>query len=563
MRKRIVVTGLGMVSPLGSNVEVSWRRLVSGDSGIVRMEECIGLESLAVILGVRPMITPNYDTFNRFEIRLYGDLFHSFTETMTNLADEQVSSFCKEHALSDKFALWIAKYVKQLQRIFSGMNMFEYLKRCVTGDWANSGHNIAKFRLSHFRINEYLKWFNTNDPRIYENDSHDNIAYGIASIAIEWLRRKWCSNMNYGDVHTCAATDLIGIDDQFSPYFTKWKNKVDRFVVYAMQASTEALENSKLLYYDDLVRERVGVVIGSGIGGVRVVEENVYNLLTGKKSSPFFIPACLINLASGHVAIEHKLFGPIDANVTACASGGHSIINALRCIELDEADVVVAGGAESSLCTPAISGFAVMRALSRNQDPSKASRPWDKDRDGFVIGEGAGIVVLETLEHAQKRGAKILAEVINYGTSSDAYHISAPSPDASGATRAIMKAVRGNVDKVQYINAHGTSTSIGDIMEIKALRNVFPALENIPISSNKSAIGHMLGASASTEFIFTIKSLHDSYAPPTLNLDNPADECAGLNMVPHVAQKVDIYYALTNSFGFGGANMSILLKRWN
>jgi 3-oxoacyl-[acyl-carrier-protein] synthase II len=282
--------------------------------------------------------------------------------------------------------------------------------------------------------------------------------------------------------------------------------------------------------------------------------------------SPFFIPACLINLASGHVSIRYGFKGPNHAVVTACSTGAHALGDAARIIMWDDADVMVAGGSEAAVCRLGMAGFAAARALSTafNDQPHKASRPWDKDRDGFVMGEGSGIVVLEELEHAKARGAKIYAEVIGYGMSGDAYHITAPAEDGNGAFRAMRNAVKRagiSADEIDYINAHGTSTPLGDEIELGAVKRMFGAHSyGLAMSSTKSAIGHLLGAAGSVEAIFSILAIRDGVVPPTLNLDHPSDGC-DLNLVPHQAQERQVRYALSNSFGFGGTNVSLVFAR--
>jgi len=285
--------------------------------------------------------------------------------------------------------------------------------------------------------------------------------------------------------------------------------------------------------------------------------------------SPFFIPASLINLVSGHVSIRYGFQGPNHAVVTACSTGAHAIGDAARLIGLDDADVMVAGGTEAAVCRLGMAGFAASRALSVafNDTPEKASRPWDQDRDGFVMGEGAGIVVLEEIEHAKKRGAKIYAEVVGYGMSGDAYHITAPSSDGRGAYRAMAAALkRAEIDpsEVDYINAHGTSTPLGDVIELGAVRRLFGAhAGKLSMSSTKSAIGHLLGAAGAAEAIYSILAIQNGVVPPTLNLDNPAPECEGVDLVPHQAKERTVDVVLSNSFGFGGTNASLVLARVN
>jgi 3-oxoacyl-[acyl-carrier-protein] synthase II len=353
-------------------------------------------------------------------------------------------------------------------------------------------------------------------------------------------------------------------DDWMEP---KEQRKVDDFIVYAMAAATQALTDAGWRADSTARQERTGVLIGAGIGGLNGIAETSILLKERgpRRVSPFFIPGRLINLASGYVSIKHGLKGPNHAVVTACSTGAHAIGDAARLIAFDDADVMVAGGAESPICRLAIAGFAACRALCTtfNDQPQKASRPYDKDRDGFVMGEGAGIVVLEELEHAKARGARIYAEVIGYGLSGDAYHITAPSEDGDGAYRAMQMALRRaevGPSEVQYVNAHGTST-MGDEIELAAVERLFGnAAGGLAMSSTKSAIGHLLGAAGAVEAIFSVLAIRDNIAPPTLNLDNPS-VATPINLVPHRAQRMPIDTALSNSFGFGGTNASLLLRR--
>ncbi|HEX2335783.1 MAG TPA: beta-ketoacyl-ACP synthase II [Hyphomicrobiaceae bacterium] len=353
-------------------------------------------------------------------------------------------------------------------------------------------------------------------------------------------------------------------DDWMEP---KEQRKVDDFIVYGMAAATQALADAGWRADTTNKQERTGVLIGAGIGGLNGIAETAILLKEKgpRRVSPFFIPGRLINLASGYVSIKHGLKGPNHAVVTACSTGAHAIGDAARLIALDDADVMVAGGAESPICRLAIAGFAACRALCTtfNDQPQKASRPYDRDRDGFVMGEGAGIVVLEELEHAKARGARIYAEVIGYGLSGDAYHITAPSDDGDGAFRSMRMALKRadvEVSDVQYINAHGTST-MGDEIELAAVERLFGnAAGKLAMSSTKSATGHLLGAAGAVEAIFSVLAIRDNVAPPTLNLDNPSVATA-VNLVPHKAQARRIDTALSNSFGFGGTNASLLLRR--
>jgi 3-oxoacyl-[acyl-carrier-protein] synthase II len=347
----------------------------------------------------------------------------------------------------------------------------------------------------------------------------------------------------------------------------KEQRKVDDFIVYAMAAAEQALKDADFEAKTPDQQERTGVLIGSGIGGLSGIAETAL-LLKDKgprRVSPFFIPGRLINLASGYVSIRHGLKGPNHAVVTACSTGAHAIGDAARLIMLGDADVMVAGGAESPICRIAMAGFAACRALATtfNDQPTKASRPYDKDRDGFVMGEGAGIVVLESLEHAKARGARIYAEVIGYGLTGDAYHITAPSEDGDGAYRCMRAAVKRagiTVDQIDYVNAHGTST-MGDEIELAAVERLFGnSAGALALSSTKSAVGHLLGAAGAVEAIFSILAMRDNIAPPTLNLDNPSVSTP-IDLVPHTPKKRPINTVLSNSFGFGGTNASLVMRR--
>jgi 3-oxoacyl-[acyl-carrier-protein] synthase II len=359
-----------------------------------------------------------------------------------------------------------------------------------------------------------------------------------------------------------TASGLFNADDWMAP---KDQRKVEPFIVYAMAAAVQAVEDSGWKPTDEEPRERTGVMIGSGIGGLDGIASTALVLQEKgpRRVSPFFIPACLINLASGHVSIRYGFKGPNHSVVTACSTGAHAIGDASRLIGLGDADVMVAGGAEAAVCRIGLAGFAAARALSTafNDDPPAASRPWDKDRDGFVMGEGAGIVVLEELEHAKRRGAKIYAEVIGYGMSGDAYHITAPAPDGNGGYRAMRGALKSAAlepNQIDYDNAHGTSTPLGDEIELGAVKRLFgEAAYKLSMSSTKSAIGHLLGAAGSVEAIFSILAMRDGVVPPTRNLDNPSDGC-DIDLVPHKAKERPVKYALSNSFGFGGTNASLV-----
>jgi 3-oxoacyl-[acyl-carrier-protein] synthase II len=351
----------------------------------------------------------------------------------------------------------------------------------------------------------------------------------------------------------------------------KEQRKVDRFIVYGVAAAQEAIEDAGWQPDDEEELERTGVMIGSGIGGLETICEGAVTVHERgpRRLSPFFIPAALINLVSGQVSIRYGFKGPNHAVVTACSTGAHAIGDAARLIALDDADVMIAGGAEAAVGRIGIAGFCASRALSTsyNDTPTRASRPWDKGRDGFVMGEGAGVVVLEELEHARKRGAPIYAEVTGYGMSGDAYHITAPPDDGNGGYRAMRAALRRagmEPGEVDYINAHGTSTPLGDVIELGAVRKLFgPAAEELCMSSTKSAIGHLLGAAGAVEAIFCTLAIRNGVVPPTLNLDEPADEANGVNLVPHQAQERPVRHALSNSFGFGGTNASLILSRFD
>ncbi len=362
-----------------------------------------------------------------------------------------------------------------------------------------------------------------------------------------------------------------GSDGTFNPddwMEKKTQRKVDPFILYAVAAARQALDDAgyKAETYEQQCRS--GVLIGSGIGGLIGIAET--SLLLKEKGprrvSPFFIPGRLINLAGGYVSIEHQFKGPNHAVVTACSTGTHAIGDAARLIAFGDADVMIAGGSESPICRIALAGFGQAKALSTsfNDRPQQASRPYDKDRDGFIMGEGAGIVVLEELEHARNRGAKIYGEVIGYGLSGDAYHITAPAPDGDGAYRCMAAAVkRAGIDpaEIDYVNAHGTSTPMGDELELKAVERLFgDAAGKVAMSSTKSAIGHLLGAAGAVEAVFSILAMRDNIAPPTLNLDNPSVETP-IDLVPHKAKPREINMVLSNSFGFGGTNASLIIKK--
>jgi len=358
--------------------------------------------------------------------------------------------------------------------------------------------------------------------------------------------------------------------DSFNPEKTmspKEQRRVDEFILYAMAAADEAIADSGWtpVAYED--RIRTGVLIGSGIGGLKAIADTAIELHEKgpRRVSPFFIPSALINLAAGQVSIKHGFKGPNHAVVTACATGAHAIGDSVRLIQWGDADVMVAGGAEASICRIGYAGFIACRAMSTNfnDTPTKASRPYDKDRDGFVMGEGAGVVVLEEYEHAQKRGAKIYAEVIGYGLTGDAFHITSPDETGDGGERAMRTALqRSGLDasEIDYVNAHGTSTPAGDEIEVRAVARVLGnAAATTHLSSTKSAIGHLLGAAGSVEAIFCVLAIRDGVIPPTLNLDNPSFD-SPINLTPHKAVKKKVRAALSNSFGFGGTNAALVLK---
>ncbi len=361
-----------------------------------------------------------------------------------------------------------------------------------------------------------------------------------------------------------GSDGTFNADDWMEP---KEQRKVDDFIIYSIAAAEQAIQDSgwKAETYEDEIR--AGVLVGSGIGGLQGIEKT--SLLLAEKGprrvSPFFIPGRLINLTSGHISIRHKLKGPNSSVVTACSTGAHAIGDASRLIALGDADVMVAGGSESPVCRIAIAGFAACKALSTgyNDDPKKASRPYDTGRDGFVMGEGAGVVVLEEYEHAKARGAKIYGEIIGYGMSGDAYHITAPSEDGDGAYRCMEAALKRagiTASDLDYVNAHGTSTPMGDEIELRAIERLLgDAGGDLMMSSTKSAIGHLLGAAGAVEAIFSTLAIRDNIAPPTLNLDNPSVETS-IDLVPNEAKKKEINTVLSNSFGFGGTNASLVIR---
>ncbi len=388
------------------------------------------------------------------------------------------------------------------------------------------------------------------------------------------------SSFDVSDLSSQIAGQIHSIDEStdsetstlFNPlnYVTsKELNKIDKFILYAIAASSEAIQDSGLdNNLSDEEKESFGVIIGSGIGGLPAIYNTSVKLKEygARRVSPFFIPSSLINLASGQVSIKFGLKGPNHAVVTACASGTHAIGDAARIIKTGEATMMLAGGTESAVCRLGVAGFAAARALSThyNDSPTEASRPWDKDRDGFIISEGSGILVLEELEHAKRRKAKIYGEIIGYGMSGDAYHITAPSPDGDGAFRAMKNAIVSaqiNPEQIDYVNAHGTSTPAGDIGELRATERVLGNNSKASMSSTKSSIGHLLGAAGAVEAIFTLLSIRDQVAPATLNLNNAEDSF--LDLVPLTPKQRLINYALSNSFGFGGTNASLVFKKFH
>jgi len=381
---------------------------------------------------------------------------------------------------------------------------------------------------------------------------------GIQSFDVSDLPAKIAGVLPPGE----TSEGRFNADDWMLP---KDQRKVDPFILYAMAAATQAVEDAGWTPDDEAELDRTGVMIGSGIGGLQGIYEGSITLHERgpRRISPFFIPSSLINLASGQVSIKYGFRGPNHAVVTACSTGAHAIGDASRLIGYGDADVMVAGGAEAAVCRIGIAGFAAARALSTkfNDEPQRASRPWDKARDGFVMGEGAGVVVLEELEHAKARGAKIYAEVVGYGLSGDAHHITAPAEDGNGGFRAMQNALNSaglNVEDIDYVNAHGTSTPLGDEIEVGAIKRLFgDHAYKLSMSSTKSAIGHLLGAAGSVEAIFSIMALNTGIVPPTLNLDDPSEGC-DIDLVPKQAKERPVAYALSNSFGFGGTNASLI-----
>ncbi|MCB1450129.1 MAG: beta-ketoacyl-ACP synthase II [Nitratireductor sp.] len=386
-----------------------------------------------------------------------------------------------------------------------------------------------------------------------------NAAATLTGFEISDLAAQIGCQIPFGD----GSEGTFNPDDWMEP---KEQRKVDPFIVYAMAAATQALNDAGWHPETEEDRCATGTMIGSGIGGIAGIAETAITLQERgpRRVSPFFIPGRLINLASGHVSIRHGLKGPNHSVVTACSTGAHAIGDASRLIMFGDADVMVAGGTESPISRISIAGFAACKALStqNNANPQKASRPYDADRDGFVMGEGAGVVVLEEYEHAKARGAKIYAEVVGYGLSGDAYHITAPAEDGDGAFRCMKSALRNakmDVSELDYVNAHGTST-MADTIELGAVERLLGNhASNVSMSSTKSAIGHLLGAAGAAEAIFSILSIRDQIVPPTLNLDNPERDTP-IDLVPHKARKRAVSAALSNSFGFGGTNASLIVR---
>lgn len=390
------------------------------------------------------------------------------------------------------------------------------------------------------------------------NETWQNILAGVSGVSVidefdttDYSTRIWAKVKNFN------IEDYVPIKDA---------RKMDVFTQYGVAASDEAMLDSGLVI-DETLSRRVGVAVGAGIGGIQTITNNQDKLVSGgpRKVSPFFIPAGIINMVAGQISIKHNLKGPNISVVTACTTGTHNIGLAGRIIAYGDADVMLCGGAEMTTTPLCLAGFSAVRSLSkRNDEPKKASRPWDKDRDGFVMGEGAGVLVLEEYEHAKARGAKIYAELVGFGMSGDAYHITSPDEDADGASRSMEAAIHDadiDPEQVDYINAHGTSTYLNDLNETKAIKRVFKKhAYDLAVSSTKSMTGHLLGAAGAVEAIISILAIRDQIAPPTINLDNP-DEGCDLNYVAHTSQKRTINYVLSNSLGFGGTNGSLLFKR--
>ena len=382
----------------------------------------------------------------------------------------------------------------------------------------------------------------------------------IQSFDISDLPAKIAGQVPVGE----TAEGLFNADDWMTP---KDQRRMDDFIAYGLTAAIQAVADSGWTAETEEDQVRTGVMIGSGIGGLNEIAKNAVLVESGniRRVSPFFIPASLINLVSGHVSIKFGFKGPNHSVVTACSTGAHAIGDAARLIMLDDANVMIAGGAEAAVCRLGMAGFCAARALSTsfNDTPQMASRPWDKDRDGFVMGDGAGALVLEELKHAKARGANIMAEVVGFGLSGDAHHITAPAEDGNGAQRcmeAALKRAGVNPEDIDYINAHGTSTPLGDEIELATVERVFGDHSNgLSMSSTKSAIGHLLGAAGAVESIFSILAMRDGVVPPTLNLDNPSVD-SDIDLVPHQAKEHPVKTVLSNSFGFGGTNASLVFK---
>jgi 3-oxoacyl-[acyl-carrier-protein] synthase II len=367
--------------------------------------------------------------------------------------------------------------------------------------------------------------------------------------------------------HACQIAAEVKNFDPLNFIEKKEVKKMGRFIHLALAAAEEAMQTSGLKVTPQNA-ETIGVHIGSGIGGFDIIEREHTNLMEGgpRKISPFFIPAAIVNLAAGHVSMRFGAKGPNEATATACTTSAHSIGDSFRIIQHRDADVMIAGGSEAAITPMGVGGFAAMRALStRNDEPEKASRPWDRDRDGFVIGEGAGILILEELEHARARGAKPIAEIVGYGMSGDAYHITQPAPEHEGGFRVMKNAARDakvNSPDIGYVNAHGTSTPIGDTLEAHAIRKFFGD-QKIAVSSTKSMTGHLLGGAGGLEAGITVLALRDQILPPTINLENQDPGTGNMDFVPNHARKVSsLEYAMSNSFGFGGTNGALLFKKW-
>jgi 3-oxoacyl-[acyl-carrier-protein] synthase II len=367
--------------------------------------------------------------------------------------------------------------------------------------------------------------------------------------------------------HACQIAAEVHNFDPLNFIEKKEVKKMGRFIHFALAAAEEAVKMSGLKVTPENA-ENIGVHIGSGIGGFDIIEREHTNLMEGgpRKISPFFIPAAIVNLAAGHVSMRFGAKGPNEATATACTTSAHSIGDSFRIIQHSDADVMIAGGAEAAITPMGVGGFAAMRALStRNDEPEKASRPWDRDRDGFVIGEGAGILILEELEHARARGAQPLAEIVGYGMSGDAYHMTQPAPEHEGGFRVMRNAVRDakiSANAIGYVNAHGTSTPIGDTLEAHAIRNFFGD-HKLAVSSTKSMTGHLLGGAGGLEAGVTVLALRDQILPPTINLENQDPGTGEMDFVPNHARKVSVEYAMSNSFGFGGTNGALLFRSWS